>query len=32
MSALNPRNQSFEDLLATLAQPQAQIDLAIGMA
>lgn len=32
MSALNPRNLSFEALLATLAEPQAQIDLALGLA
>ncbi|MFO1235035.1 MAG: hypothetical protein U1E47_08305 [Rivihabitans pingtungensis] len=32
MSALNPRNLSFEALLATLARPQAQIDLALGLA
>ena len=32
MSALNPRQLSFEQLLESLAQPQAQLDLAFGVA
>lgn len=32
MSALNPRQLNFEQLLDSLAQPQAQLDLAFGVA